>query len=249
MDHLSEGVRLQGDKFIFDYHMDEPKDIVFLKYVNTKSIAKKSGIQVYYAWNFNKNANPEEIALFRKQLKKGEMISDQDKISMINKAVIGFDSKFDIGLFDIVIFPKSSSPLVRQIAQTIKAKSSNLLFADEVIVKNAIENIHIDYDTYLRSAKTPEEKLQRKKDLANDFNRAIKNGPFEIKKVHQFRKRMFSNYLTFKDDTSRQIYNILSGGNVLMVDDYLTTGSTLTEMIRLVSSCNPKELSCFFLIK
>lgn len=249
MANLLEGIRLVNDQFVFDFKNDMEEDVVFLKYSNTKSKGKRSGINVYFSWNFNSHADSQQISLFRKQLKNGNMISEQDKQAMINKGVIGFDSQFDINSFDIVVFPKSSSPLVSQIAKTIKAKSTNLLFADEVIVKSSIENINIDYDAYLRSATTPEEKEKRKLQLDKDFKHATKNGPFEIKKIHQFRKRVFSNYLTFRDDTSRQIYNALSGGKVLIVDDYLTTGSTLTELIRLLVSFNPKTMTCFFLIK
>ena len=247
---LIEGISFQDNKFVFNFNSDKEGDIVPLKYSKSHT-SKKFGFNFFFGWSINfKGASKEECDLFRKSIKNNSSyINPEDKQLLINKAVIKFDSIFDIASYDIIIYPKSSSSLVFEIAKALKAKSTNTILANDVIVKNKLENIKIDYDKYISSAKTPEEAAKRKKDLDNDFKRATKDGNFQIKKVHQFRKGMFSNYMVFDDKVTRQIFNSISNGRVIVVDDIFTTGTTIKEIMSLVNSYTPSEATCFILLK
>lgn len=41
------------------------------------------------------------------------------------------------------------------------------------------------------------------------------------------RRNLYSNFMKFKDDAHRKMFNRIMGGNVLIVDDVVTSGSTV----------------------
>jgi len=245
---IYEGVQFLNNKFVFDFKNDTNNDIIHLKWSNTKTLSKMYGIKIYSAYRLLANEN---TSLFRKELKHdSSFIDNKDKEQLINKAVIGFNSIYPISNFDLIIYPKSSSELNSILAHKVKEKASSVKCADEGFVKSAIKDIKIDYDSFLNSAKTPEEKEKRKKQLDYDLKHSTETGTFQIKKVHQFRKKLFSNYIKFNSENSKEIYNLINNnGRILIVDDILTTGSTLGEMIKLLYQYNVSEIVFFCLIR
>ena len=55
-------------------------------------------------------------------------------------------------------------------------------------------------------------------------------------------RRLIIDFMTFSNDTTRQIYNSLSG-NILLLDDIYTGGSTFNEMSRIINEYEPQSLT------
>ena len=52
----------------------------------------------------------------------------------------------------------------------------------------------------------------------------------------------FSNFLKFKNEWDERTYrNLENGTDILVADDFVTSGSTLKEMIDLLTSVNPNN--------
>ena len=51
----------------------------------------------------------------------------------------------------------------------------------------------------------------------------------------------FTNFLKFKTAEQKQIYEQLQNTEVLIYDDFLTSGSTVKEIIRYLKAINPKQ--------
>lgn len=251
---IIEGILYDKDTDAFDINFkhDTDKDVVKLTYAS-KLVVKQSkfySIQIYYAYNLNvkhieKPIREKLIDLFKYQTG----ISEQDYEHLLNKAVLKFNNVQPITEFDMIIAPKSKSSLLKQLLSKLKAKSGNTILANDVLIKNAIENVYVDYDKYISTAKDEKEKQKRLKDLKGQLKGATKEGEFKVKSIYpQFRK-FFSNYLIFKSDTSRTIYNAISNGNILIVDDIKTSGETLKEMLREVNTYVPKSVTIFIFFR
>lgn len=253
---ILEGVRYNNDKdsFLFDFKNDDSQDIIFLKY-NPKTIINKGSVAkttAYYGYKINPSFKEEKIKQdFLQSLKNlsNNKISIQDYELFLAKAIIGLDRINPINEFDIIIIPESSSSLVYDLATRIKAKSPNTVLAKDALVKNALDNIYIDYEKYLSTAKDEKDKEKRQKQLQVDFARATESGIFKIKKVFAQRRGLFSNYLVINSEAHRTIFNKIQGGKVLLVDDIVTSGATIREMLREIKTYAPEEIVIFSLIK
>jgi hypoxanthine phosphoribosyltransferase len=62
-------------------------------------------------------------------------------------------------------------------------------------------------------------------------------------------RQYIQNYLTIKDISSAKILKSIQNGKILIVDDINTSGSTLTEILRIVHNINNNcEIFIFTLI-
>ncbi len=255
MDILLEGVEFNGNSFEFNFNVDKPGELISLT-KNTVQFSK-GGIKLFSAYKFNikeKELNGYNLKgltdSFKASLKaNSELINSSDKEKFIKEGVERFNFEVGVDNFNFALYPRSSSGLVNVLAKELKSKSSSINLIDEAFIKNSLENIKIDYDSYLASAKTPQDKKKREYQLKSDFKRATKNGKFEIKKVFQNRKSLFSNFLIFNSEVDKKLFESIENGKVLIIDDIYTSGTTIVEMFNLLKQYAPKEINGFVLIK
>jgi len=243
---LLEGIVVNNDKIIFDFRRDDPEtDIISLKFGKfNKKISTRSGTDVYFGYRYAKNAPPADIALVRTAIKMMDtsLIAETDINLLIQKAVNNF-LNVSGETFDIIITPKSSGPLVTAIAKAFKAKLGvNTLLATDSIVKNSIDNIKID------PAKASAMSAEQRSNLNRIIAGATKTGSFKMKSVPIPMRRSIINFFKFDDSNSRQVFNKISSGKVLLLDDIYTGGSTFTEMVRIISEQSPSKITGFILL-
>ena len=51
-------------------------------------------------------------------------------------------------------------------------------------------------------------------------------------------RQYISNYYKFKDEKTKQIYNTLTNSNVLVIDDIVTSGTTIYHLLNTLRSLN-----------
>lgn len=122
---------------------------------------------------------------------------------------------------DIIVAPQSSSKLLQHYCETL-SKKTGCRFIDNVFAKSNPSEITIDSgDTKLD--------LKTLKSLTAIIEKSEQLGYFELKKVPlQFRK-FFYGYIKLIGDNQ-----IFRDKNVLVVDDVLSSGSTISELYRIV---------------
>jgi len=233
---LNEGVYFDGNNFIFDFNDDNVHHFINLRYDNR--FIKKYKNDIFYSYIIKEHTPKDIKQLFIKSLKfKDEkFISLEQYNNFLNKGIQGLLHTIDNNI-DIIIYPKSSSPINFDIANKIKNKlGNNTHIAKDVIIKNEIENIKIDLSKI--SDKTAKNLLKH----------SSKNNEFFLKKIPPQYRKYFSNFLKFDNDVQRTLYNKISG-NVLVIDDILAKGTTINEIIKLIESFNPKTLIKYVLLK
>jgi len=249
-ENKSEGVILKDDEFIFNFKTDTENDIIHLSYKS--SLLKQGtfhGNKIIYGCQIIKKNDKDEFSFLRslKDINNAEAhISPEDYELLLNKIINKFSYEHPIGEYDIIISPASKSRLLYDIVKKLKAKDMNVLLANDSIIKNTIEGIKIDYEKYKSTVPT---KWNIKDELDKQFQRATKEGDFKMKRVSPRFRKFFTNFLIFKNDNQRRIFNAIRNGKVLVVEDYITSGTTLKEMLRLIDELTPQDLNIFVFIK
>lgn len=233
---ILEGCTWNGEKFVFNWQQDSPDDII--EFFNKTYKHKRNKIQSYFCFKIKKVKGANNAEIFRKELKKNSaLINENDKQKLIELGVKKFVS--EIKDIESIIFPKSSSTLVNEISKEVHKYFPDALFLPEALIKNDIDKIKIDFEKYIKTAKDETNVKKRIGDLNRDLSRATKDGNFQIKKVHNFRRKVFSNFMKVQDSkTVKKVY----GKKVLLIDDVFTTGSTMAEILRILNEFEPKEI-------
>jgi len=217
------------------------------KYVNTslgkanfrprKTKLKNSEVIVYSA--YSKDSGKEVVSILNAMKGNSDVqISKEDVDKFINRTAIFFTKVLKDRPIDVILKMPSSSPLASNFCDKIieKLPHSNILTYDNVITKD-LTNIAVSDES-----KFSEKTLQ----LVYKFVDKVKTtGNFEIKKVHPKFRRFIINWIKIDDS----IKNKLVGANVLVVDDYLTTGTTLDETCRTLKLFSPTSIHGITLIK
>jgi chaperonin GroEL (HSP60 family) len=178
------------------------------------------------------------------------LINPQDLERFVKKGVIALDKKHDLTKFNCIIYPKSTSKILTEFAKFASEKSGVAKLIPDALVKVPNEDITLDFAAIgrLKDPKT-------RKEILRNFNRAVKdpNGnwkrkPFKMTDVYVKFRKFITNFLKFGDSViennrmKRDVYNAITASNVLLIDDFRTTGSTIKEMIKNIAEIGPKHI-------
>jgi len=241
-----EGTRYNKeiDSFEFDWSKDAPDDLLNLKLqLYNKKLSSKNNVDVYYAYKLN-NVNKSIKSDLRNSIKyMDSKISSNDIDLMLSKAVNNFNSIEPLSNFDIIVTPKSTSGVLHKLKLKLHAKAgTNTLMSSDIFIKNAIDNIKYD-----------EEKINKlsddhKKLVLSVLNKIFNKKDYKIKSIPSQYRKFVLNFLSFNSDTNRQFFNKLLGGKILIVDDIVTEGTTLRNIVDLLSTVKPEKITAFALL-
>ena len=248
---LTEGVKYDEvkDKFTFDFYNDGHVDIISLT---------KYGYQIkafnhcyYYGYEFESNINSKLRAKFIKSIKFPDgKINETDKKVFINNAVNQLDNMVSIPSFNIIIYPESISELNRDMLKYLNRLTQSNLVSMEM-VKQLPQNIEFDYDKFnleildskLENGR-PRYTEKQKEDVLLKINNMMDNvrqkDYFSIaRNIEKAKYRPYiKNYYTFKTDKDQQLFKSLENNNILIIDDIVTSGTTLTHILTTLRMIN-----------
>lgn len=246
---VNEDVYTQDNAVYFDYNTkDKAKNIdtslgkssANIKFTPRVSTLKNSKVKVVSAYSKNTGALVTDILKSIKQSKdKKYSISQDDYNHFINRTAIFFVRYLKNKNIDSIFVMESSSTLARDIAIKIKdmLPNTSIKFLENSVVKN-IENITIEKgeekisDTELLGL----QKLLDKAKISNEFS---------IKKIHPRHRKFFTNWIKVNENAIKNI----TDKNIILFDDYITSGATLDEACREILKLSPKSIEVITLIK
>ena len=249
---LYEGIYIDDKNSVkFNWDIDnEPSDIIKL---NTSSAGEfnKDNFRYVYGYCYTSDADKVERKVVRDYLKANPY--DKNVEHFIETAVFQLDKMSPIELYNIVVTVESeTSDLVDQIElqlldviphcaslHLIKELYDNIKFNEELVIqllKDQNKTAH-DIRDIITKTKKRFEKLKAEKRL------------FKIKDYMPTIVRFgFEDFLKFKTEEDKQLFKSLQGANVLVVDDFLTSGATVKEMTRYLTSINPTNMITVFVL-
>lgn len=244
LEDLNEGVRVKDQDFIFDYNEDKYEDIVNL--IDAPAIYQdKIFNNVYwFGYKFNENSSREERSQFInyiKGLSNNTQIDQKELERFINKPLITLHTEeLNVTDIDCIVYPKSErSPLVNQILKCVGDVCSRTATKPSYeLVKNLPANIEFDWELFFLDNPTPDQ--QQVYFINNILVPKIKNlDYFSIaKNVKPKYRRYIKNFLNFKTEQDKKAFESIEAGNILVVDDINTSGSTLNEILRIINGIN-----------
>jgi hypothetical protein len=245
---IIEGINFnqETDNFDFNWKDDSPEDIMGLKLQRyNKYVSSKQGFNLYYAYKFNKNVNPQLKSLLRDSIKyiDEKFIKSHDMDMFLSKGINNFNQLQPLNEFDVIVFPKSSSNILNVLKQKLSSKAGmNTLLASDLFVKNTIENIQFNQDKLDKLSADNREKVLKL------LNRVFSKESFKLRSIPPQYRKFIENFLSFNSDTEQRIFNAISGGNILLVDDILTEGTTFINMAKLLRNLGANSITGFILL-
>lgn len=250
---VREGISLNDDNFIFNFKSDSVDDIIHLKFRSfNKKFSIKKGIDTYVGYKYEKNVDKNILEKFRNDLKSlnYNSINENDLNLFINKAILGLNDLYNIRNFDVIISPESSSKLNDKVGYMLKKKAGvNTIFIEHGFLKNAIDNIQIDTDKLIKSGKTSDEIRNIKDNIFKILSKQEKiHGTYKLHALPFGYRNLLQNFIKFNSQKESLIISKITHGNVLIIDDIYTRGTTLNAINQLVLNFNPMKIVNFSLI-
>lgn len=245
---ISEGISYNeaNDEFEFNWHHDLPNDLINLKLQRYNHyLSLKKGIHLYYAYRFNKKI---DSGLKRKLVAgikyvNNTQIDSNDLDLLLSKSIASFNQLEALSTFDVIVFPKSSSTILDLLKIKLSAKAGlNTQIASDLFVKNTIDNIQLDQDKLQALSEENREKV------LSIINRILSKDNFKLRSIPPQYRKFITNFLSFNSKTERRIFNAIIGGKILVVDDILTEGTTLSNMAKLLENVGADTVTGFILL-
>lgn len=161
--------------------------------------------------------------------------------AFINRPVVRLMKQQEIKDVKLLLCPKSNrSNLVPLIMQSINNVMSRKVRKDFVeIVKNFPNNISADYESLKIDCESSAQYRDRKHNLEVIIDKIKDLSYFSLADNVKTKYRPYiQNYLNISDE-DKKILETVSDGNVLLVDDINTSGSTIRECVRVIHDINP----------
>jgi hypoxanthine phosphoribosyltransferase len=243
---LIEGIKYNNDtdQFDFIWTKDAPSDLIDLKLQKyNKVLSTKNGNKVYYAYKFNKVQDKEKTQLRSSIKYLDDKINKRDIDTMLSKAINNFNSIEPISNFDIIITPKSSSKILEELKNKLQAKAgNNVLLSSDIFVKNTIDNIKFDEDKIDKLSN--ENKIKIKKIL----NKVFSKEDYKLRSLPPQYRKYVLNFMKFNSEADKRLINAIINGRVLIVDDIVTEGTTIRNMVALLNSIGVEDVVSFALL-
>ena len=223
----------------------------FFKRIPYETHIRSSEPKIYSLLNYISN---DETTRILKSLKgKGPYETNDKQVEfLLNQAVSSSACKLIIKNVDpeVIIYPSSSSSLVKRFVEALKSKCPGCKVVDEAFVKKALKAgdeeamINYDHPDWEKFAKDhPDKASELKKSLA----RQIKDGELELKRLYKPYVKFIKNFIELKN-ASNTLDQII-GKRILVVDDVLSSGATMLEMFRQLKEFEPETIAGLTIFK
>lgn len=240
------GVRGEGNGYTFDYTYDYPDDILDIVPPKLYKSAR-SNYTYWFGYKFKDNVSSKtryDFIQFLKGLRDPSITPSElsQFISLPLKELEKEISTFDI---DCLIYPVSGrsklvDDILKETTRYLSRYSSKCSFQ---LVKSAPTDIRFDWDLF---------ELENSENInyASMITYVKENILSKIKDLDYFSlardvkpkyRKYITNFLDFKDESELKKFQSLHGGNILIVDDINTSGSTIDEIIRILRKLNKES--------
>ena len=194
----------------------------------------------------------DEVTKILSSLKgKGPYAYDDRQITHLLTGVIGACKKLMTDLDpDVILYPKSSSPLLKRFVDMLHKAYPKVMVTDEAFVKKMLKaedeagllnTEHPDWKKF--AEKYPDTVIELKKSI----KRHIKDGVLELKHFYKQHAKFLKNFIEMKD-ASNTLDQVIEK-RILVVDDILSSGSTMLEMFRQLREFEPESISGLTIFK
>lgn len=225
-------VRTLDFKTFFNLTEEEKLQYAFGKYkAKTPYKSTKNGIVTHSLYAAKGTA-------LLKDIKNADFKTEETKKFLIRSAIYAnrVIKNFDI---DIIVMPKSSSPLVKNFIKELQKRIFIPVYYDSFKKTSNFSNIKIDRDNPKIS-----DKIIKK--LEPILRRAIKEGKLSLTKILPQNRKFLLNLF---DVVDKKMLKKIEGKNVLIADDILTSGTTISNIANILTLHGAQKITGLTIFK
>lgn len=153
---------------------------------------------------------------------------------------------------DVIIYPKSSSQLLKQFVDEVAESYPTAKVVSDSFIKVAlnaedveplINTKHPDWEKF--AEENPKAVKELKRSLKVQITKG--SGELQFKNLYKPYVKFIKNFIELRD--AYEVLEKVLDNNVLIIDDILSTGSTMAEMVRQVTELEPAKITGLTLFK
>lgn len=223
---IESGIQLDGDNINYDFNEDEPEDILPL--VAQKTVKSRKHGHVFY-YSFKANKGHPDWSVFLDKFKHSSDIVSLEKLAdqICNSLFATFNR------FDCMLYLKSASKLNEIIVDAIH--DIDPYMPAYAISKTSTSKITFDWDRFNKNFHGDDAKYDYTvKRINSMMSRIHKSDRFSMQKLVYPPFRKYVNNFLDIEDLDEALDDIIASDTILLLDDIITTGSTMLEMIKML---------------
>jgi hypothetical protein len=252
---LTEGVGLDKEQRKYTITSVKSKDdLITLQYSPIRNVVDIDNIPVFYG--FKLEARDPSYDKFKRTFIQNfktasSTIPVQSYVMLLKQAVALLNYNLKLSSIDVIVYPKSSSRINKELAEFIAQKSGNCLVIPDTFLKESIYDVEIDMDKINNMASSQEEREKILENLYKMFERNHKafGDEFKMKIFYPYQRQLIKNFLRLRDDVGQRTLTKIRTGTVLFIDDVITSGTTLVEMNHILRNLGARRIYGFALLK
>lgn len=242
---INEGFYIENNVLFFDPEVDDYIKTGFGKFSGNKPYSAKLPFGNFYApYTRNKSSDSKVYDAILNAIKgKGSLRMDPESYQkFLNRTAIYLKRLFMDASVDVILSMASSSKLNNDILNLVIPKLPSHVSIkryDTAIFKNPdLDNIWIDKEAFNLDERTVGN-IQRTLDKMKE------RGQFKISDMHPKFRAAFRDWLKMENHVLHKIIN----QNVVVFDDYYTSGVSIKEASRLIQDAGAKSFTGIGIIK
>lgn len=247
---ISEGVQYDTttNTFTFDFEHDNETDIIKLERIGYS--VEGFGNCYHFGYAFADDVDSKVRSEFIRQVKFPESFDNQNDLSLfISKAAGYLNTAITLPRYNVIVYPQSVSELNRKMMSVI-TRLTTATYIEIELVKNLPAQIEFDYDRYKvevldstingKPRYTPAQKEEAMSNIDKMMQDIHNLDYFSIaRNVKKAKLRPFiRNFYKFKDAEAEKVYKELMSNNVILIDDVVTSGTTILNMLNTLRFVN-----------
>lgn len=253
---IYDGLSIENDRVVYIKDADSPNDV--MNVIEPDIYKSEFGGNVYYfGYAFKDSASRKDRTTIIKWLKGigEETVSEPTLKNLIDKAILYFNKNINLSEVSCIVSPRSErSALTSVIVKELNNFAQrNTIKTSVEFIKSLPKDVSFDWEMFddeYEGEIGDNQYNQIKNYIETDLLPKIHNlDYFSIADSVKVKyRRYIKDYLSI-DSRSADIIKSIQDGKILIVDDINTSGSTLTEILRIVRKINNKcEVFIFTLI-
>lgn len=178
---------------------------------------------------------------------QGELkVKEAELRSFIDRTAAWLKRFFAVHQIDTVIYPQSSSPFLASFVDALQTKHPKLKIVKDAFVKREAHDIDNELDSFIDHEHPEFEKLGAKNaaDLKKSVKRELEKAKAEGKPATISAKNIFKGHAKFVHNFMTYVGNLneVTGKNVLIIDDVLSSGTTFNDMVKQLKKLSPASV-------
>lgn len=245
---VNEGISFNGKTFDVRFFDSSEDDIIGIVVPFVHESTFDNNVY-YFGYQFNKDVPSKIRSKFIHWIKGlDDTMPDADTIeNLVAFPLVELNKQVNLSTFSCTLYPRSNrSDLTRIIQRSAMNIIPSMNISSFELIKTMPKDVEFDWQKFNAQyeGEIGDHRYEQIKDYIDTqlMPKIHALDYFSIAKEVKPRYRPYiKNYLLFENEEKQEAFKALNGGNILILDDINTSGSTLREILKIVRVLVPES--------